>query len=37
MPTIDLSDDEYAAVTAAIRRAIGEDRVPFAMRLGWLG
>ena len=24
MPTIDLTDDEYAAVTAAIRRAIEE-------------
>jgi hypothetical protein len=26
MPTIDLTDDEYAAVTAAIRRAIEDDR-----------
>jgi hypothetical protein len=26
MPTIDLTDDELAAVTAAIRRLIEEDR-----------
>ena len=33
MPTIDLPDDELAAVTAAIRRAIEEDRFPRAPRL----
>jgi hypothetical protein len=33
MPTIYLSDDEYAAVTAAIRRAIEDDRFPRAPRL----
>jgi hypothetical protein len=33
MPTIDLTDDEYAAVTAAIRRAIETDRFPRAPRL----
>jgi hypothetical protein len=33
MPTIDLTDDEYAAVTAAIRRAIEDDRYPHAPRL----
>ena len=33
MPTIDLTDDEYAAVTAAIRRAIEDDRFPRAPRL----
>ena len=33
MPTIDLTDDEHAAVTAAIRRAIEEDRFPHAPRL----
>ena len=33
MPTIDLTDDEYAAVTAAIRRAIEEDKFPHAPRL----
>jgi hypothetical protein len=27
MPTIDFTDDEYAAVTAAIRRAIEDDPV----------
>jgi hypothetical protein len=27
MPTIDFTDDEYAAVTAAIRRAIEDDLV----------
>jgi len=26
MPTIDLPDDELAAVTAAIRRAVEDDR-----------
>jgi hypothetical protein len=33
MPTIDLTDDEYAAVTAAIRRAVEDDRFPRAPRL----
>jgi hypothetical protein len=28
MPTIDLTDDELAAVTAAIRRAVETDRFP---------
>jgi hypothetical protein len=30
VPTIDLPDDELAAVTAAIRRAIEDDRFPHA-------
>ena len=33
MPTIDLSDDELAAFTAAIRRAIESDKYPRAPRL----
>jgi hypothetical protein len=33
MPTIDLTDDEHAAVTATIRRAIEDDRFPRAPRL----
>ena len=33
MPTIDLADEELAAVTAAIRRAIEDDRFPRAPRL----
>ena len=33
MPTIDLTDDELAAVTAAIRRLIDEDRFLHAPRL----
>jgi hypothetical protein len=32
MPTIDFSDDEHAAVTRAVRRAIDEDRFPHAPR-----
>jgi hypothetical protein len=28
MPTIDLTDDELAAVAAATRRAIEEDKLP---------
>jgi hypothetical protein len=32
MPTIDLPDDELAAVTAAIRRTIAGDRYPHAPR-----
>jgi hypothetical protein len=30
VPTIDLTDDELAAVTAAIRRAIEDDKFPLA-------
>ena len=33
MPTIDLPDDELAAVAAAIRRAIEDDKYPHAPRL----
>jgi hypothetical protein len=33
MPTIDLPDDELAAVTAAIRGVIEGDRYPHAPRL----
>ena len=33
MPIFDLSDDEHAALTAAIRRLIEEDRFPQAPRL----
>ena len=33
MPTIDLTDAEHAAVTAAVRRAIETDRFPRAPRL----
>jgi hypothetical protein len=33
MPTIDLTDDEHAAVTAAIRRLTEEDKFPHAPRL----
>jgi len=33
MLTIDLTDDEHATVTAAIRRIIEEDRFPHALRL----
>jgi hypothetical protein len=33
MPTIDLTDDEHAAVTALIKRAIEQDRLPRAPRL----
>ena len=33
MPTIDLTDDELAAVTAAVRRAIEDDKFPRAPRL----
>ena len=33
MPTINLADDELAAVTAAIRRTIAVDRFPHAPRL----
>jgi hypothetical protein len=33
MATIDLTDDEHAAVTAALRRLIEEDKFPNAPRL----
>ena len=33
MPTIDLTNDELAAVAAAIRRAVEGDRYPRAPRL----
>jgi hypothetical protein len=33
VPTINLADDELAAVTAAIRRVIEDDRFPHAPRL----
>jgi hypothetical protein len=33
MPTINLTKDEHAAVTAAIRRTIEDDRFPHAPRL----
>jgi hypothetical protein len=33
VPTINLTDDELAAATAAIRRAIEDDRFPHAPRL----
>jgi hypothetical protein len=33
MPTIDLTDDELAAVTAAIRGVIEDDKFPHAPRL----
>jgi hypothetical protein len=36
MPTIDLSDDEHAAVTAAVRRTIDDDRYPRSPRLARL-
>jgi hypothetical protein len=33
VPTIDLPDDELAAVAAALRRAIEDDKYPHAPRL----
>jgi hypothetical protein len=33
VPTINLTDDELAAVTAAIRRAVEDDKCPHAPRL----
>ena len=33
VPTIDLTEDEFAAVTATVRRAIEDDRFPHAPRL----
>jgi hypothetical protein len=34
MPSIDLTDEELAGVTAAIKRAVENDRFPLAPRLG---
>jgi hypothetical protein len=34
MPTIDLTDDELAALTASARRNIDADRYPLSPRLG---
>ena len=36
MPTIDLTDDELAAVAATVRRAIETDRFPRAPRIDLL-
>jgi hypothetical protein len=36
MPTIDLTDDEQAALTALVRKAIVEDPYPYAPRLATL-
>ena len=36
MPTINLTDDELAAVTATVRRAIETDRFPRAPRIDLL-
>jgi hypothetical protein len=33
MPTVDLTDEDHAAVTAAIRRVIEDDKFPHAPRL----
>jgi hypothetical protein len=33
MPTIELSDEEHAAVTAAVRRTIADDKYPLSPRL----
>jgi len=33
MPHIDFSDDEHAAVTAAVRRTIDDDKYPRSPRL----
>lgn len=33
MPTTDLTDEEHAAVTAAVRRSIADDRYPMSPRL----
>jgi hypothetical protein len=32
-PTIDLTDEEYAAVTTAVRRSIVDDKFPLSPRL----
>lgn len=34
MPNIDLPEDEYAAVVAAVRKTIDEDKYPMSPRLG---
>ena len=34
MPNIDLSDDEYAAVVAAVRKVLDLDKYPMSPRLG---
>jgi hypothetical protein len=34
LPTIDLTDEELAAVASAVRRTLDEDRYPLAPRLG---
>ena len=34
MPTIDLTDDDHAAVTAAIRRTIEVDKFPRGVNVG---
>jgi hypothetical protein len=33
MPTINFSDEEHAAVTAALRRTIADDKFPLSPRL----
>jgi hypothetical protein len=33
MPSIELTDEEHAALAAALRRLINEDRFPHALRL----
>lgn len=33
MPQVDFSDEEYAAVTSAVRRSITEDKFPLSPRL----
>jgi hypothetical protein len=33
MPQVDFSDEEHAAVTAAVRRSIADDRYPLSPRL----
>ena len=33
MPKLDLTDEELAAVTAAVRKTLAEDKFPFAPRL----
>lgn len=34
MPNIDFTDEEHAALTAAARKAVDEDRYPLSPRLG---
>jgi hypothetical protein len=33
MPVVDLTDEEHAAVTAAVRRSIADDKFPMSPRL----